>query len=218
VDDALYDRLAERTGIYQDARGYWRASRPLDADAVLTALGLLGGNQGPGLLSDLDTERAITADVRREVLVEVWTSADFPERLLPRSTWVAWFREAAYAKPAGVLTIYRGATPRFARGMAWTTDIGRARWFANRWGRDLEIDSAVMLFGTAEQREAEQRRFELALVESAIRGIRRAFVYEARIEPEGVLAMVDDVEPDIRREGEVIVDPAWLPALFAAQR
>jgi hypothetical protein len=43
------------------------------------------------------------------------------------------FEMADYPNPAGPLSIYRGATRGRARGMAWTTDPDKARWFADRF-------------------------------------------------------------------------------------
>jgi hypothetical protein len=37
-----------------------------------------------------------------------------------------------------------------------------------------------------------------------------AYVYEAELEPEGILCDVDSVEPDGRREAEIVVDPSHL--------
>lgn len=37
------------------------------------------------------------------------------------------------------LTVYRGAAPGYERGMSWTTDLERARWFANRFNQGHEV-------------------------------------------------------------------------------
>lgn len=47
--------------------------------------------------------------------------------------WLWWFEMSAFPKPTAALSLYRGARPRYARGMAWTKDAEKATWFANRW-------------------------------------------------------------------------------------
>ena len=38
-------------------------------------------------------------------------------------------------QPREALTLYRGALPGYARGMAWTTSQKRAAWFADTWAQ-----------------------------------------------------------------------------------
>lgn len=55
------------------------------------------------------------------------------------------FDMADYPKPAEPLTIYRGATPHRARGMSWTTDPDKARWFTEyREGRSSSTRPAYV--------------------------------------------------------------------------
>jgi hypothetical protein len=110
-----------------------RPGPALTGEEVDYALGAVGRNAGPALLFDLYYSRRLAPSVLAAVLVGAWSGAEFPGRTLPRSTWIAWFREAAYPTPAGPVILYRGAIPRHARGMSWTPDRERADWFANRW-------------------------------------------------------------------------------------
>jgi hypothetical protein len=66
-------------------------------------------------------------------VADAWSAAEWPESELGREFWHMLFVAAAYPKPQGPLTLYRGASPSFVRRMAWTTDIDRARWFAQRF-------------------------------------------------------------------------------------
>jgi hypothetical protein len=109
------------------------AGRPLTVDEAETALSRVGRVNGPALLFDLYYSGCLTADMLPALVVGVWSAAEWPSGNLPRSTWINWFRKAAYPPPSGPLVIYRGAIPQHARGMAWTTDRQRAEWFANRW-------------------------------------------------------------------------------------
>jgi hypothetical protein len=53
-----------------------------------------------------------------------------------------------------------------------------------------------------------RRRLRIA-VRRPSRGTRRG--YAATVDPSGVLAVVDQIVPDGRREDEVMVDPSYLP-------
>jgi hypothetical protein len=83
-------------------------------------------------------------------VAEVWRGAEFPERCLPRRAWLTLFREGGYfsdslsGPPTEPVRLYRGAIPRYARGMAWTRDPSRARWFADRWS--LTADRAAFVY------------------------------------------------------------------------
>lgn len=74
---------------------------------------------------------------------DAWTSAEFPERLLPEWewNWLELFSAAGYLegatrapRPHSPLVLYRGAAKSRRRGMAWTCDLDRAAWFAKRFG------------------------------------------------------------------------------------
>ncbi|MFO0684924.1 MAG: hypothetical protein U0234_22895 [Sandaracinus sp.] len=152
-----------------------------DVDRVLVRA---GRNGAPAALVDLYFVAARVPDrVLREVLIGVWTAAEFPERVVSRSIWLHWFdvanRIAPYPTPAEPIQVYRGAISKHARGMSWTTDLERANWFANRFRDRFECPSNV---------------------------------YEVTAPLDALLVDVDAVESrGGRQEREIIVDPRRLP-------
>jgi hypothetical protein len=129
----------------EQLRGHWD-ERPYFMDRLL----LVGRNAGPALMFDwyagLFGPRP-TDDQLRDVLAEVWEMTEWPSQAMPRRAWIAFFRRAGFCSsppglpaPSEPLTVYRGCTAGRRRGMAWTTDLDQARWFARRW---LHLDSSV---------------------------------------------------------------------------
>lgn len=114
---------------------YWpgRWSRRLTPENLLDRLGYVGRNKAPGLLFDLFCTRQVDQAALRAVLPGVWSGAEWPEYSLSRPTWLWWFELSKFPRPTEALWLYRGARPRYARGMAWTRDAGRAAWCAHRW-------------------------------------------------------------------------------------
>ena len=85
--------------------------------------------------------RELTAPELRVLLRAVWTNVELPSRILETHYWLAMFRDAGFvtddaeraiAVRRRSLTVWRGATPRYSKGMSWTLDIDQARWFAHR--------------------------------------------------------------------------------------
>lgn len=80
-----------------------------------------------------------------QMLAHIWMDTEAPSRR--KSLWLGLFgsrrndrdqlmsraEHAALAALPEVVQLYRGAPPRFARGMSWTTDWHKARWFADRF-------------------------------------------------------------------------------------
>jgi hypothetical protein len=91
-----------------------------------------GRNSGPSKVWDAFNAGRLNAADLQYLLAEVWSDAEWPEAALGTAAWVAMFRIAHYPTPNQPLTIYRGAIARYRTRMAWTTDIDRARWFAQR--------------------------------------------------------------------------------------
>src|SRR5262245_58415475 len=77
--------------------------------------------------------------VPHAVVVDVWQMAEWPQRCLTVAGWVDLYRTAGSSPTGRTCRLKRRcgcsvAPPGAARlGMAWTTDLERARWFANRW-------------------------------------------------------------------------------------
>jgi hypothetical protein len=103
-----------------------------DAETFRTAALRAGRNNGPALLHDCYFGNRMSRAEMAAVLAEVWSAAEYPSHLMPVRDWVALFREANYEKPEHSMTLYRGTTSGRRRGMSWTTDLEKARWFAGR--------------------------------------------------------------------------------------
>lgn len=117
---------------------------PLTAAEWDRASGLLGRNATPALLFELYCDELIPAGVLPRAVADAWGGPEFPAAAADEYMWVHLFGKAGYAvdgvpahRPAGSVTLYRGADDEHRRGMAWTADLARARWFAERsiWKR-----------------------------------------------------------------------------------
>ncbi len=101
------------------------------------AMARAGRNACPRLIHQWDMEALLGVEQLRKLLPDAWTGPEFPARALPHWYWVDLFRRAGFisdtlAEVREVMTIYRGAVPRWRKAMSWTVDLGRARWFAER--------------------------------------------------------------------------------------
>jgi hypothetical protein len=103
-----------------------------DAASFLEATGHTDRNNGPWMLFDCYLLRRIGPADMAAIVADVWSAAEWPQSHMTVALWCELFHVAAYPEPAEPLTLYRGATPGRARGMAWTTDLKMARWFASR--------------------------------------------------------------------------------------
>lgn len=84
---------------------------------------------------------------------EAWTMAEWPEMILGRENWVRLFDESGFGRNGEeasketlpeIVTLYRGSTVALRAGMAWTTDLEVARWFAGRFtGMDGTLPTHV---------------------------------------------------------------------------
>ena len=108
-----------------------------DFDKMLT---LVDRNCGPALLVDWMTAGRISREQVREHLATTWQMADFPNQALGRKTWRVLFRWTGYVsdplglpQPTTSVRLFRGCTPGRYHGMAWTSDLDKARWFARRF-------------------------------------------------------------------------------------
>ncbi len=89
------------------------------------------------------------------VLRDLWIDTEFPGRC--RSLWLDFFmsrregrselmkpaEHTAFAALPDRVRIYRGAHPKHARGMSWTTERAMAEWFAKRFDRDDAVFTTV---------------------------------------------------------------------------
>jgi hypothetical protein len=93
----------------------------------------------PGLPGD-DLDRALAHPTAWSVSA-AWCGLDAPEEWVSRAQWIRLFAMAGYAVdgqrtplPAASLVLYRGAPRHRRRGLAWTSDRDRARYFAGTEG------------------------------------------------------------------------------------
>ena len=79
----------------------------------------------------------------KEVLAFVWMDmeggSDIKDPLIRRTIWA--FRKAGYVtdgpeKPTEPIKVYRGGKPT---GLAWSSMLDVAQWFATRWTKDLPL-------------------------------------------------------------------------------
>lgn len=126
-------------GLYLDEAGGYRFDGVMTGEQLETALVHVGRDDGPVLLHDLHFAGAISIAENPGAVASAWTMAEFPSNLLPLDTWVELFEEAGYTadgepapRPQEPVTVYRGCHPERRFGMSWTTDLERARWFADR--------------------------------------------------------------------------------------
>lgn len=119
---------------------YYRCDRELDAEMFSQACCALDRNEGPALLFDLYHAGAIDIGYYPSVVADVWSMAEFPERHFEMpDTWRDLFEAAGYThdgqpapRPTAPVTVYRGCDHERRFGMAWTDDLERAQWFADR--------------------------------------------------------------------------------------
>ncbi len=147
---------------------------PDEVGAIERAVAEAGGrNAYPRLLLSWLTAGQLSLAGLRLVLVEAWTIPEWPASHLTARVWVSIFREAGFVSdppdlrpPSEPLTVYRGATFGRRRGMSWTLDLDRARWFASRssllTGRPVGMvfrssipPESVLAIMTGGRREAE---------------------------------------------------------------
>lgn len=140
-DDVRTAIMEGRRRFAEDLAALASAGLPARDEFTATAL-RLGRNHGPALLFDWWYGRRLTREDLAAVIGDVWTDAEWPAASLTVANWVELFRTAGFVsdenqpKPTEPLRIWRGTTWGRRRGMSWTTERDRAKWFANRWERD----------------------------------------------------------------------------------
>ncbi len=109
-------------------------------DALSTALGRVGRDNGPQLLFNLWDEGLLTRWTLTRFVGEVWKACDHPEAEVAEELWLLAFEQAGYTVdgrraeyPDTPLILYRGASFERRLGMSWTDDVNVARWFASKW-------------------------------------------------------------------------------------
>lgn len=110
----------------------------------------LGRNEGPAALWWWWECASLPGAHLRALLPGVWVGAEWPAQL-GKKRWLAMFEATGFVSdrpgaqvPESALTIYRGALGGRVRGLSWTTDLERARWFAERIKLLGRTDAAVV--------------------------------------------------------------------------
>lgn len=136
-----------------DAMASWlTAQRKLSADTFLTAVMRVGGMHGPYLLAEaiiagafgkaegVFTWHSPALTEQAKATASVWSNCDNPSQLLSDENWKALFSaigytvDGAYAdQPDESVRLYRGATEEGKHGMAWTSDLATAKFFATEY-------------------------------------------------------------------------------------
>ncbi len=86
----------------------------------------------------LEHQDQIPIEQLRESLIWVWMDTEFP-RQFGYVPVLRLFRRAGYLtdtdkRLSGMLSIFRGCTPKWRRGISWTLDAEKVGWFATRLG------------------------------------------------------------------------------------
>lgn len=98
-----------------------------------------GRNSNPDQLSGWWRAGELTVPVLRALIIEAWQLPEFPQLALGERRWLEMFRASGFVSDTGrdppdaPMTLYRGAPLHTrGRGMSWTPDAEKARWFAAR--------------------------------------------------------------------------------------
>lgn len=109
--------------------------------------------EGPLILHESWTAGRVSDLDLCGLIPDTWLYVDRPEQILGTAAWVRMFRAAGFLslphglpRPAGPLTIFRGASPERMAGMSWTRDVNRADQFRQRhsWHAPTAIYQTVV--------------------------------------------------------------------------
>lgn len=139
-------------GKYSAAINVWY-EKPyrLDALAAFWAQRTRGDVRPLGTGTVIKGAPQMTREQLQEALTDAWMATEMPGQM-ERSRLLWLFREAGWTtdvvddegkpspRPDIGLTLWRGVqSKRYVRGLSWTTDPGKAEWFARRWqGREKD--------------------------------------------------------------------------------
>lgn len=160
-----------------------------------------GRNHGPRMLWHWWIYHEHYAELAIEkfgaLVCDVWSGAEWPQQSIGQRDWLEIFAtcgfisESGAAAPCEPLTLWRSDWPwSKGRGMSWTRNIEKARWFASRNALFSHVFYDVKLPGA---------------------------IFEATVPPAAVLACLDG--DGSRDESEVVVNPRrlrgrWTPRLI----
>lgn len=102
-------------------------------------LDAIGDPNGPARVHDAWANGQIQTPDLRDNLLMLWTRIDTPALRLPTPNWVELFEASGYiCLPINLrpltypLTVFRSATPKYVRGLAWTRCRTVAEWHQQR--------------------------------------------------------------------------------------
>lgn len=183
-------------GLYKDEGGYYLVqpeSLSVDCEMFRRFNAAVGQNNGPSLLLDFVARGILQlSPSTARAVIDAWSGADRPERLLGTGTWLGFFTEVGFtfegesaARPPVSLELFRGCTA----DLSFDEDSGEEydSRFGMSWTSDIQI----------------ARRFAY----DAISGRKEGAVYAATVEPEFLLAYIDKFG---RNESEWVIDPRGL--------
>lgn len=108
---------------------------PVSRDELSTASARVGRNSGPWLECMLHYSGLLSDDAYT-LTPEIWGDAEYPNNLLTQADWRELFARARYCvdgqradRPAGPITLYRGAPAKYKRRWAWTASLDVATQF-----------------------------------------------------------------------------------------
>jgi len=111
--------------------------QPLTTDELAVRLARAGRDYGPALLSAAWQQQYIDQAVLAAHVGDVWSGAEYPDRMLERDEWRALFAAAGYTvngrpapRPDGPLELWRGSVPERARDWSWTATRRIAEGYA----------------------------------------------------------------------------------------
>lgn len=111
---------------------------PADLDVVRVMLSRVGRVHGPALLEALVESYGLRVDVLAQVIGDVWSDAEYPDRALPHDTWREYFSIAGYTvdgkrqdRPTDPIRLYRGSVPERRADWSWTDNRQIAERYAS---------------------------------------------------------------------------------------
>lgn len=149
VNVTVHNSLEARLVSEADARFFLellKESSPEDGlrrerliDTFTSRLAIAGRNAGPEMLWSWWGAGMLGSTELNALIALVWSLAEFPEESIGRRAWLPMFRKAGFVtdvggveRPGSALQVFRGTTWGRRRRMAWTSDVGKALWFARR--------------------------------------------------------------------------------------
>ena len=181
AEEMVKGQRQEAEDLIRKLRELGAQSRVIDADEFWAVSNRASRVYGPWLLLETALCRVVSDQTLAEVIGEVWSTAEYPQRALRLVDWLWLFGKAGYthdgkpaSRPTASVTLYRGAPPQYCRRMSWTSD------------------------------RAVAERFAL----NGMRGRHRGFVYQTEAPPTALLCF--NGENNGCDESEYVINPAGL--------